>query len=67
MLAEANASPKEIAARLGHKKIALSMELYTHETEAMRKNVGEIFRNIMSKNADKQIPQPNNINGLRLF
>lgn len=53
MLAEEKAGMKEIAARLGHKKINITAELYTHETDTMRKNAGEIFEKIIQKNADK--------------
>ena len=54
MLAESNASMKEIASRLGHKKITVTADLYTHETDVMRKNVGEIFEKFIRKNADKK-------------
>ena len=55
MLAEANASPKEIAGRLGHKKTDITLDLYTHETEAMQKNVASIFEQTIKNNADKML------------
>lgn len=53
ILAEANATPKEIAGRLGHSSTAITQDLYTHETEKMRHSVAEIFEKTISKNADK--------------
>lgn len=55
MLAESNASMKEIASRLGHKRITITADLYTHETDTMRKNVAEIFDKFIQKNADKTV------------
>ncbi len=54
MLVEAKASPKEIAGRLGHKTTDITLNLYTHETEAMQKNVASVFEKALKKNADKK-------------
>ena len=53
MLAEANVNPKEVAARLGHKKINITMELYTKATDKMLKHTSDEFEKMLSKNADK--------------
>ncbi|WP_297967896.1 tyrosine-type recombinase/integrase [uncultured Anaerovibrio sp.] len=55
MLVEANASPKEIAGRLGHKTTDITLNLYTHETEAMQKNVASVFEKTLKKNADEKV------------
>ncbi|SHI55892.1 Site-specific recombinase XerC [Anaerovibrio lipolyticus DSM 3074] len=53
MLAEAEVGPKEVAARLGHSKIDLTMNLYTKTTEKMLKNTSSKFEQIIKNNADK--------------
>ena len=54
MLAEANVNPKEVAARLGHKKINITMELYTKATDQMLKHTSDEFEKMLSKQANNQ-------------
>ncbi len=43
MLIEAGASPKGVAGRLGHKRVDITENLYTHNTEKMQQDTLEIF------------------------
>lgn len=51
LLAEANANPKNIAARLGHRTTAITQDLYTHITDNMQRETMQIFQKKI--NADK--------------
>jgi integrase len=43
MLVEAGAKPKDVAARLGHKDAAITENLYTHDTDEMKRQTVAIF------------------------
>lgn len=49
LLSEQKVPPKEIALRLGHKKIDTTMNSYTDETEIMLQNTKDSFEKIMSQ------------------
>jgi len=46
-LIEAGAKPVDVAARLGHKDVAITQNLYTHDTEEMQKETVAIFSRIV--------------------
>lgn len=48
-LVEAGAKPVDVAARLGHKDVMITQNLYTHDTEAMQKETARIFAEIVGK------------------
>ena len=43
MLIEAGASPKGVAGRLGHKRVDITENLYTHNTKKMQQDTLDIF------------------------
>ncbi|WP_242541650.1 tyrosine-type recombinase/integrase [Vagococcus fluvialis] len=51
MLLENGAKPKEIQVRLGHSRLATTMDTYAHVTKKMKKETVDIFENIMSQEA----------------
>ena len=51
LLIENDATPKGVAARLGHTDIAITQNLYTHVTDKMQNDTLAIFTQL--KNADK--------------
>ena len=59
MLIEAGATPKDVAARLGHKDATITQNLYTHDTEKMQRETVALFVKSIEKsmqtspNADK--------------
>lgn len=50
LLIENNASPKGVAARLGHKNVDLTENLYTHYTEKMAQDTLAAFSKLMQTN-----------------
>ena len=48
-LIEAGAKPVDVAARLGHKDVAITQNLYTHDTESMQKETARLFGEIVDK------------------
>lgn len=52
-LIENMASPKSVAARLGHKSTAITENLYTHNTDLMQKQVADITEHLHEKDVDK--------------
>ena len=48
-LIEAGATPVDVAARLGHKDVAITQNLYTHDTEEMQQETARIFSEIVGK------------------
>lgn len=51
LLAEdSSITPKELAARLGHKNVNLTQNVYTHVTEKMKENAREVFQKIVDRN-----------------
>lgn len=48
MLIEAGVSPMIVQERLGHKNIQTTLDIYAEVTDAMRKNEGELIRQIYS-------------------
>lgn len=52
-LIENMASPKSVAARLGHKSTAITENLYTHNTDLMQKQVADITENLHKKDVGK--------------
>ncbi|MBO0485952.1 tyrosine-type recombinase/integrase [Vagococcus fluvialis] len=51
MLLENGAKPKEIQVRLGHSRLATTMDTYAHVTKKMKKETVDIFESIMTKEA----------------
>lgn len=49
MLLENGAKPKEIQVRLGHSRLATTMDTYAHVTKKMKKETVDIFESIMSQ------------------
>ncbi|KYH35381.1 tyrosine recombinase XerC [Clostridium tepidiprofundi DSM 19306] len=49
MLLEAGANIKDIQKRLGHSKIATTMDTYSHVTEKMKNDTVEIFESLVAK------------------
>lgn len=47
MLIEASANMKDVQERLGHSKLATTMDTYAHVTEKMKKDTVDIFENII--------------------
>ena len=47
---EAGANIKDIQKRLGHSKIATTIDTYSHVTENIKNNTVDIFEKMMSKN-----------------
>lgn len=64
LLIENGASLKGVAARLGHASVAITSDLYTHETEKMSQDTVDIFEQYMQtnakcrQNADKKSREP---------
>nr|DAP83050.1 MAG TPA: Integrase [Caudoviricetes sp.] len=52
-LIENMASPKSVAARLGHKNTRITEDLYTHVTREMQKQTADIVDKIHQKSVDK--------------
>ena len=50
LLMEAGANIKDIQKRLGHSKIATTIDTYSHVTENIKNNTVDIFEKMMSKN-----------------
>ncbi len=50
MLLESGAEPKDIQARLGHSKLATTMDTYSHVTAKMRNDTVNIFENMLATN-----------------
>lgn len=48
-LIEAGAKPVDVAARLGHSDAAITQNLYTHDTDEMRKETAAIFARIVGE------------------
>lgn len=51
MLLENGAKPKEIQVRLGHSRLATTMDTYAHVIKKMKKETVDIFENIMRNEA----------------
>lgn len=51
MLLENGAKPKEIQVRLGHSRLATTMDTYAHVTKKMKKETVDIFESILTKEA----------------
>ena len=51
MLLENNAKPKEIQTRLGHSRIATTMDTYAHVTKKMKKDTVDIFEQMLKNNS----------------
>lgn len=49
MLLQAGVSMKEVQERLGHSKLATTMEIYAHTTKESRKQTADIFDQLMAK------------------
>lgn len=49
MLLENGANMKDVQLRLGHSKLATTMDTYAHVTEKMSKNTVDIFEKINKK------------------
>ncbi len=50
MLLESGAEPKDIQARLGHSKLATTMDTYSHVTAKMKNDTVNIFENMLATN-----------------
>ena len=50
MLLENGAKPKEIQTRLGHSRLATTMDTYAHVTKKMKKETVDIFEQMLHKN-----------------
>ncbi|WP_195943431.1 tyrosine-type recombinase/integrase [Enterococcus faecium] len=50
MLLEQGAKPKEIQARLGHSRLATTMDTYAHVTKKMKKDTIDIFEKMLRDN-----------------
>ena len=48
-LIEAGAKPVDVAARLGHADATITQNLYTHDTEEMKKETARIFERLVDK------------------
>ena len=48
-LIEAGAKPVDVAARLGHADATITQNLYTHDTDAMKKETARIFGEVVGK------------------
>ena len=48
-LIEAEAKPVDVAARLGHADATITQNLYTHDTEEMKKETARIFEQLVDK------------------
>ena len=46
---EAGAKPVDVAARLGHSDATITQNLYTHDTDEMRKETAAIFARIVGE------------------
>lgn len=44
------ANPKEIQARLGHSRLATTMDTYAHVTKKMKKDTIDIFEKMLRDN-----------------
>ncbi|WP_413515832.1 tyrosine-type recombinase/integrase [Carnobacterium maltaromaticum] len=51
MLLENNAKPKAIQTRLGHSRIATTMDTYAHVTKKMKKDTVDIFEQMLKNNS----------------
>lgn len=51
VLIEAGASPKGVAGRLGHKRVDITENIYTHNTQKMQADTAEIFAKTLQTNA----------------
>lgn len=51
MLLEQGAKPKEIQARLGHSRLATTMDTYAHVTKKMKKDTVGIFEKMLQDHA----------------
>ena len=54
LLMENMASPKSVAARLGHKNTSITEDLYTHVTKEMQQQTADITKKIHQKSVDKE-------------
>lgn len=52
MLIENGASPKSVAARVGHSKVDITQNIYTHITEKMQTETADIFEKITQTNTN---------------
>lgn len=52
-LIENKATPKSVAARLGHKSTSITEDLYTHVTKEMQQQTADITQKIHQKSVDK--------------
>ncbi len=50
MLLENGAKPKEIQRRLGHSRLATTMDTYAHVTQKMKKETVDIFEQMLKQN-----------------
>ena len=48
-LIEAGAKPVDVAARLGHADVTITQNLYTHDTDEMKKETARIFGEVVGK------------------
>ena len=48
-LIEAGAKPVDVAARLGHADATITQNLYTHDTDEMKKETARIFGEVVGK------------------
>ena len=46
-LIEAGAKPVDVAARLGHASATITQDLYTHDTEAMKRETANLVNKIL--------------------
>lgn len=53
LLAENGAPAKDVAARLGQKNVNITLNTYTHVTDAMRESTRDIMESLSQKDADK--------------
>ena len=51
MLIENGATPKGVARRLGHRNAEITQNLYTHETEKLKRDTMEVFERAMQTNS----------------
>lgn len=54
LLAENGAPAKDVAARLGQKNVNITLNTYTHVTDAMRESTRDILESLSQKDADKK-------------
>ena len=48
-LIEAGAKPIDVASRLGHSNASITLDIYTHDTDKMKRETARLFAKINSK------------------